>query len=91
MLLTPLGILRILNLICACPGVGAGMRESSILLLKVMLFVSIGLCFWTLCYQVVVTGINKYCVLSFISGGSKEPAKHRDEWEVTGNGGPCSY
>lgn len=34
---------------------------------------------------------NKYHILTFISGGSKEPAKHRDEWEVTGNGGPCSY
>lgn len=34
---------------------------------------------------------SKSNVLTFISGGSKEPAKHRDEWEVTGNGGPSSY
>lgn len=92
MLLTPLGILRILNLICACPGLGTGMRESSLLSLKFMQFVSIDR---PVLLDLMLPGSgywpSKYCVLTFISGGSKEPAKHRDEWEVTGNRGPCSY
>lgn len=31
---------------------------------------------------------NKYCSLTFISGGSKKPAKHRDEGEVAAEEGP---
>lgn len=34
---------------------------------------------------------NKYYILIFIFGGSKELVKYRDEWEVIGNGGFCSY
>ena len=88
MLLTPLGILRILNLICACPGVEAGRDEGELypLVVKIRLL-SRSLCFWNVCYQVVIVGTRS---LPFISEGSKEPAKHRGEWEVAGAGGPCS-
>lgn len=57
MLLTPLGILRILNLSCACPGVGAGMRESSVPFVAGYAVSKHRPVLPILCYQVVLTGI----------------------------------
>lgn len=89
MLLTPLGILRILNLICGYPGWLRDEGAAISFALKVMLFVSKqGLFFCRSCLAGNDYWHNKYCVLTFISGGSKKLAKQRDEWEVTVTPGP---